>query len=123
MTDNFNDIRDALARMTPGDWGAIGYVLLAGDPTTQRQELAIMKLGYENAGNDIAGIVTLRNRIGDLLAALDALTAEIAALRAELDEQARVNGMGGEREAALLAEVERLKAAVAANSMKGLNND
>jgi hypothetical protein len=46
----------------------------------------------------------------DLLAAKD---AEIARLTAELDEQARLNGMGAEREAALRGEVERLKAAEA----------
>jgi hypothetical protein len=45
----------------------------------------------------------------DLLAAKD---AEIARLTAELDEQARLNGMGAEREAAMRGEVERLTAAI-----------
>jgi hypothetical protein len=43
-----------------------------------------------------------------------AQAAEIARLTAEVDEQARLNGMGAEREAALRGEVERLTAAVAA---------
>ena len=37
------------------------------------------------------------------------LERENAALRAEVDEQARLNGKGSEREAALLAKVETLK--------------
>jgi hypothetical protein len=36
------------------------------------------------------------------------LTANIDALKAELNEQARLNGMGSEREAKLMAENERL---------------
>jgi len=39
---------------------------------------------------------------------LDAL-AEIERLRAECEEQARLNGMGAERELALRAEIERLR--------------
>jgi peptidoglycan hydrolase CwlO-like protein len=39
-----------------------------------------------------------------------ALESEITALRAEVAEQARLNGMGSEREARLLAEVAALKA-------------
>ena len=39
-------------------------------------------------------------------------SARIAELEAEVDEQARLNGMGAERELALRAEVERLRRAV-----------
>lgn len=37
------------------------------------------------------------------------LQAELAAARKECEEQARLNGMGSEREAALYAEIERLR--------------
>lgn len=43
----------------------------------------------------------------------DDLITKIATLEAELLEQARVVGAGGERELALLAKVERLEAEVA----------
>jgi hypothetical protein len=39
-------------------------------------------------------------------------SARIAELEAEVDEQARLNGMGAERELALRAEVERLQRAI-----------
>lgn len=45
-------------------------------------------------------------------AELRRLVAENEALRGELAEQARVNGMGGEREARLMAELERKSDAI-----------
>ena len=42
----------------------------------------------------------------------NAQAARIAELEAEVDEQARINGMGAERELALRAEVERLQRAI-----------
>ena len=53
--------------------------------------------------------------IDDLTAAaaeLRRLHAENEALKVELHEQARVNGMGGEREASLMAELERKSDAI-----------
>lgn len=48
----------------------------------------------------------------DAAAELRRLHAENEALKVELHEQARVNGMGGEREASLMAELERKSDAI-----------
>ena len=59
---------------------------------------------------------------GDYFEAEDVepLVAEIARLRAEVEEQARLLGMSGEREAKLLARVEELEAALADARDNGL---
>ena len=55
----------------------------------------------------------LERELATLWPMYEALKVENAALRAELAEEARLNGMGAEREAALLGKVERLGAELA----------
>ena len=54
-------------------------------------------------------LINVNNRAA---AELRRLHAENEALKVELHEQARVNGMGGEREASLMAELERKSDAI-----------
>jgi hypothetical protein len=49
---------------------------------------------------------------GEMVVPQDAADAAIASLEAKVNEQARLNGMGGSREAKLLAKVEQFKAAL-----------
>jgi hypothetical protein len=73
-----------VARMTEGPFDAIGYVLVAGEPMTQRQEIGVLKLGYENAGNDAAGIVALKNAAPALIAETRALRERVRVLEGAL---------------------------------------
>ena len=54
----------------------------------------------------------LRVRYDELAASASFMSDRIASLEAEVNEQARLNGMGGSREAKLLAKVEQLEAAL-----------
>jgi hypothetical protein len=56
-----------------------------------------------NEGNSVTRFDEMRYRV---------LKEENARLRAELNEQAKLNGMGSEREAKLMAEIDRLRAAL-----------
>lgn len=105
MTDRFDDVREALAKMTPGDWETRGPTYVYGNLQRDQNETAD-RVGATITASDAAGIVTLKNRTPAMLAELDAT-------RAKLLEQARLNGMGAEREAKLLAERDALAAEVA----------
>jgi len=54
----------------------------------------------------------LRVRYDELAASASFMSDRIASLEAEVNEQARLNGMGGSREAKLLARVGQLEAAL-----------
>lgn len=81
-------------------------------------EAAIKDLELENAS-----LTSQLKRVGAQAAKMESLYyREMAlcgeamrdkdALRLELSEEARINGMGGEREAALLGKIERIKKAI-----------
>lgn len=109
MTEAETAVREALAKMTPGEWGI--WVEPCAHPTSAVQELiqqvehtdpfigalylldaggkcpAITGCGPTSADN-AAGIVALKNHTPALLAELDAARAEVARLRASIDRQA-----------------------------------
>ena len=62
-----------------------------------------------NEHGDMIAISTYRKREADLYDQIYDLKFELAGLRVELEEQARLNGKGSEREAGLLGKVERLE--------------
>ena len=79
---------------------------LAGDAADAIERLA----GHiEEMGKDASeGMAMIESQRG----AIERLSTELAEARNEALEQARVNGMGGEREARLLARVAELEAAL-----------
>lgn len=91
---------------------AMGITIAPPQPSPEMVTLA-EQLAYETGDNeqDAAGGVALRNIA---LPIIDAQAARIAELEAELSEQARINGMGGEREAGHLARIAGLEAALRA---------
>ena len=62
-----------------------------------------------NEHGDMIAITAYYRREAELAAQIQNLERENAALRNEVDEQARINGKGSEREAVLLAKVETLQ--------------
>ena len=62
-----------------------------------------------NEHGDMIAISQYYRLASDFVAKLQTAAQENEALRNEVDEQARLNGKGSEREAALLAKVERLE--------------
>ena len=116
LTTQIAELREIVGRMTPGECRADPMM---GDCSIVAGRRLIASTGGFQSSSEItapqnaanaAGIVALRNTA---LPIIEALTAENATLRAELDEQARVNGMGGEREARHLARIAELEAEVA----------
>lgn len=82
-------------------------------PMTDRGELPMQKVvlatDYDAIAAELADWQRMRN---EAMAVAEANRDRIRELEAELNEQARVNGMGGSREAALMAKVARLEAAL-----------
>lgn len=75
-------------------WGSVGSWIPCNDPTQYSD-----RPGFDKEA------LTLR---APAQATIDALRADVARLTHEVHEQARLNGMGSEREAALLAKVDAL---------------
>lgn len=65
------------------------------------------------AGSEAAWIEELEKKLADKDARIAALETEITQLKATCAEESRLNGMGEEREAALLGKTERFKKMVA----------
>ena len=99
MTEAETAVREALAKMTPGEWYVSSYTN-DGEPVYQ----LVSRLpggnlpGIRNSGeqcvateagekNDAAGIVALKNHTPALLAELDAARAEAARLRLDVRAQ------------------------------------
>lgn len=76
-------------------------------------DLAIESGGFHACSGVVMDEISLYNFASRITADKD---AEIARITEELNEEARLNGMGGEREADLLGKVERLNALVAMQS-------
>lgn len=78
------------------------------------------KLVQQVAADEV-GMAVMPNEVVTYAADLIAtLRAQVERLQAEVNEQARLNGMGGERELALMARVERLQASTGANVDAGM---
>lgn len=84
-------------------------------------EELIEQLGnYLSTNNNLKAIeaikqlVAERDELRDQITEVPQIMRELTAERAECEEQARLNGMGAEREAALLAKVEMLERELAA---------
>lgn len=112
------EMRRVYARSTPGRWnwwtsnsmrrlstdadGKDGGVMYAYNASDGVPDIAVSK-------TDMAFVEMAHDRWPHLLDAVETLTAQNACLQAEVLEQARLNGMGGEREADLLGKVARLE--------------
>ena len=81
MKVDFQDVREALAKMTPGVWYAAGRKIhLCDAPLAPIAEV----FGYQQAYDDAAGIVMLHNSADAMIARIEALEAENARLRSDL---------------------------------------
>lgn len=134
MTDRYAELRAALDAATPGPWRALSptekhyLYYLTGDPTHNWSAAAVSGIGralrfdaiYIAAANPevIRALLAERDAFCDAAteaqAERDAARAERDALAAECQEQARIVGMGAEREARLLAERDAMEQALEA---------
>lgn len=91
------------------DAQGIAYNAIAADNAKKVENFYNLTKQHEKllAARDLAALASATLREESI-----AKNDRIRALEAELNEQARVNGMGGSREAALLAKVARLEAAL-----------
>jgi hypothetical protein len=82
-----DEIRAALAKMTPAEWTLSGRLTVRGGGVLSdgRTPPWVGVMNWRNGDADVAGIVTLRNRAPDLLAERDQLAAENARLREALE--------------------------------------
>lgn len=111
MTDRYAELRAALDAATPGPWRALSptekhyLYYLTGDPSHNWSAAAVSGIGRALRFDAIYIAAANPEVIRALLAERDSLAAECL-------EQSRLNGMGAEREARLLAERDALREAL-----------
>jgi len=120
---NLDALKEALAKMTPGKWYASGRKLYQHNgPSGPIAEL----FGYQQAHDDAAGIVMLRNSAEAMIARIEALEAENARLREagnRLAFMAETSGGVAGRDDALVSAIEEWAKAKAVNRILRFEGD